>query len=104
MKFLALITGCILLSGCATGYQAYTWSGGYKDKALGKNHYLVEYYGNGTTSIEMLNMFWNTRAVELCPNGYDVVDENKGKTDGGIFLGGVTSIDHPWLKAEIQCK
>ena len=52
----------------------------------------------------MLNMFWNTRAVELCPNGYDVVDENKGKTDGGIFLGGVTSIDHPWLKAEIQCK
>ncbi|WP_372940332.1 hypothetical protein [Shewanella sp.] len=104
MKFLGLMTGCILLSGCATGYQAYTWSGGYKDKVLGEKHYLVEYYGNGTTSIEMLNLFWQTRADELCPNGYDVVDENKGKTDGGIFLGGVTAIDHPWLKAEIQCK
>lgn len=104
MKFVAIITGCIFLTGCATGYQAHTWSGGYKDKKLDDNHYLVEYYGNGTTSVEMLKEFWGKRASELCPNGYDALDENNGKTDGGIFLGGIVSIAHPWLKSEIQCK
>jgi hypothetical protein len=103
MKFLLSITGCLLLAGCATGYQEYTWSGGYKDKELGDNHYLVEYYGNGTTSTEMLKDFWGKRADQLCPKGYDVIGENNGKTDGGIFLGGIVSIAHPWLKAEIQC-
>jgi hypothetical protein len=104
MKYLALITGCVLLTGCATGYQAHTWSGGYKDKELGENNYMVEYYGNGTTSTEMLKTFWSKRALELCPNGYDVMGENKGKSYGCIFLCFISSIDLPVLKADIQCK
>lgn len=104
MKYLSLVLISFVLSGCATPYQAHTWSGGYKDKKVGENHYLVEYYGNGTTSVTMLKEFWNRRATEVCPNGYDVLTQDKGATDGGIFLGGITSIEHPWLKAEIACR
>lgn len=104
MDMKQIVLGVLLLGlvGCATGYQSYTWSGGYKDTEIAKDHYLVEYYGNGTTSAATVAMFWEQRANELCPSGYDVVGGETGATDGGIFIG--VTVNHPWQKAEIRCK
>tara|TARA_B100001063_G_scaffold224919_1_gene233329 strand:+ start:60 stop:380 length:321 start_codon:yes stop_codon:yes gene_type:complete len=102
MRISALVILVSLVAGCATGYQAHTWSGGYKDSQLGENHYLVEYYGNGTTSPETVDLYWKKRAEELCASGYEIVSDETGATNGGIFIG--ATIDHPWQKAEIKCK
>ncbi|WP_369743934.1 hypothetical protein AB8S08_04950 [Pseudidiomarina sp. PP-1MA] len=104
MKSILVVLSLGLLTACATGYQAHTWSGGYKDSKLGDGHYLVEYYGNGTTLPATVEQFWAKRATELCPTGFEAVNNNTGATDGGIFVGGAVSIDHPWKKAEIKCK
>ena len=103
MKFLVSITGCLLLSGCATGYQEYTWSGGYKDKELGENHYYVEYLGNGTTSTDTVNKYWDARAKELCPNGYTEITSELGKNNSFAMGAAGVTFDHPWKKAEIKC-
>ena len=93
----------IFLCGCVTGFQPYTWSGGYKDEKLSEGHYLVEYYGNGSTSAELVKAYWTQRASELCPIGYDIVEEEKGSDNSLPLLPGYT-IAYPWYKAEIRCK
>ena len=103
MKFIVSITGCLFLAGCATGYQSHTWSGGYKDKELGENHYRVEYYGNGTTSTKMLKQFWDKRASELCPNGYTEISSELGKSNSYAAGTSGVSFNHPWKKSEIKC-
>ena len=97
--FLAVILSFV--SGCATGYQKYTWSGGYKDKLVGENEYLVEYYGNGTTSPQTVESFWNQRASEICPNGFEIIDNKEGESSGSF---GATTFSHPWKKARIKCQ
>lgn len=104
MRFRVLALTCILLiTGCATGYQKYSWAGGYKDKSVGDNKYLVEYYGNGTTSPQTVDEFWNKRASEVCPNGFNVLEEAGGANQGS-FTSGTTTFSHPWKKATISCK
>lgn len=102
MKKVTILMLLATLVGCATGYQKYTWSGGYKDEKIGDNHFKVEYYGNGTTSRETVSAFWEKRAFELCPSGYDIVSAEGGANNGGIFIG--VNVDHPWKKAEIRCR
>ncbi len=103
MKYIGIILTVSLLGGCATGYQAHTWSGGYKDKEIGTDHYYVEYLGNGTTSRETVNAYWGKRASELCPNGYNELSPKTGENDSfAMGTAGVT-FDHPWEKAEIKC-
>ena len=103
VKNTAIISLIFLLSACATGYQAHTWSGGYKDKEISDGHYYVEYLGNGTTSKEIVNEYWARRASELCPNGYTELSANTGKNNSfAMGTAGVT-FDHPWKKAEIKC-
>jgi len=102
MKKLTALTLIALLTSCATGYQPYTWSGGYKDTKIEENKFQVEYYGNGTTSPQALETYWNQRAQELCPNGFDILQENNGANQANFGTG--TSFQHPWKKATIQCK
>lgn len=103
MKNIIVIFLTSLLAACATGYQAHTWSGGYKDQKLSEGHYYVEYLGNGTTSRETVNLYWNRRASELCPNGYTELSSNLGKNDSVAIGTAGVSFDHPWKKAEIKC-
>jgi len=103
MKVTVVLLGIILLTACATGYQPHTWSGGYKDKQIGEDHYYVEYFGNGTTSAETVNLYWDRRAKELCPNGYTEVISKEGKNNSVAVGTAGVSFDHPWKKAEIEC-
>lgn len=103
MKHVVAIFLTTLLTACATGYQAHTWSGGYKDQKLSEGHYYLEYLGNGTTSRETVNAYWDRRANELCPSGYTELSSKVGENDSvAVGTAGVT-FDHPWKKAEIKC-
>jgi hypothetical protein len=47
------ILGCaLLLAGCATGYHATGFSGGFSEDQLGENVFQVSFRGNGHTSSE----------------------------------------------------
>jgi hypothetical protein len=103
-RVIEVILLCACLSACATGYQKYSLTGGYKDKDLGDGKYLVEYYGNGTTSEETVEEYWSQRASELCPSGFETLDTENGANDGGFLVGGAVSIAHPWKKSVIHCR
>lgn len=109
MRILSVAAFSFAISGCVTGYQAYTWSGGYKDKSLGDGKYYVEYLGNGSTSTELVLQRWEQRSSELCPNGYEIISnsagENSGTTAGMVGTTVIPiSFSHPYIQGEIQCK
>lgn len=58
---------CALLAACVgpTVYQPNGATGGYRDKQLGENRYLVEFFGNGFTSKETVWRYWINRCAEL---------------------------------------
>lgn len=64
-KILALLV-VMLGTGCATGYGPDGWSGGYYDRKVGKNKYLVGFNGNGYTSTKTAQGYAFQRAEELC--------------------------------------
>jgi hypothetical protein len=55
--FLGFLT-LILLTGCATQYQKVGATGGFEEKQLSRNEFVVAFSGNGYTT--------GQRAVDLC--------------------------------------
>ena len=79
MKRIAIVfsvtSAALLLAGCATGYKrmnAFSISGGFTDKDLGKDVWRVEFSGNGYTTSETAQCFWLYRCAELTlEKGFD---------------------------------
>jgi len=60
-----------LFAGCATGYHALGFSGGYSEIMTGPNSFIVTYVGNAYTSSEDVLRYSLLRASELTlRNGY----------------------------------
>jgi membrane-associated protease RseP (regulator of RpoE activity) len=57
-KILGLLALIILITGCATPYQETGSTGGFTDKQISRNEFIVAFSGNGYTSSQ--------RAVDLC--------------------------------------
>lgn len=108
MKFFLILT-LILVSACTTGYKRYSWDGGYKDKDLGDGKFRVEYYGNGSTSQELVLERWHKRSAELCPKGYTVISNNaEAEEINTVLFSGAAlipfAVTHPKVIGEIQCQ
>ncbi|WP_045856500.1 CC0125/CC1285 family lipoprotein [Teredinibacter purpureus] len=99
MKNLYFTIFVLCLSGCATAYGKYGFSGGYKDKQLDDGSIEVSYQGNGTTSPETVELYWEKRAAELCPSGYDIVS----KENGGHSSYYPVQVFHPLTEGVIKC-
>ncbi|MFT3830099.1 MAG: hypothetical protein QM691_10390 [Opitutaceae bacterium] len=69
------VSALLLLNGCATGYgrlNAFSFTGGFSDKSLGKDVWRVEFSGNGYTTSETAQCFWLYRCAELTlEQGFD---------------------------------
>jgi len=52
--------------GCATKYQPDGFSGGYYDRKVGPNKWLVGFNGNGYTARSTVQDYAFKRAEELC--------------------------------------
>ncbi|AXQ27195.1 hypothetical protein D0B54_00150 [Solimonas sp. K1W22B-7] len=72
MKRLALLA-CLLLSGCATTYGPNFMTGGYKERMLAENRYIVSFFGNGYAQEQRVWNFWIYRCAQLTvEKGYDL--------------------------------
>ena len=71
MKKLLIVLLCVGLAGCATGYHARGFTGGFSYMKLQDNIFKVTFKGNGYSSMERAGDFALLRSAELSPqNGY----------------------------------
>ena len=87
MKNLIALSLLLALSGCATSYQAQSFSGGFTETQLDKNVFKVTFKGNGYTPGERAEDFALLRSAELTlKNGFShfaIIDERQS-TDFGV--------------------
>ena len=70
-KILFVLLAGLVLSGCATGYQKQSFTGGYTDMKVQDNIYRVTFKGNAYASEERASDFALLRCAELTlENGY----------------------------------
>ncbi len=70
-RVLFYISVATLISGCATGYHARGFAGGYSEIITSSDSYIVTFRGNGYTSSEKVMKYSLRRASELTlQNGY----------------------------------
>lgn len=72
---ITLVALASLIAGCATPYQkstAFTMTGGYYEKDLGKDVWRIGFGGNGYINDETTQFFWLYRCCEVTiENGFD---------------------------------
>ena len=101
-------------------YQKYKLGkGGYQENRIpgkGVRYYLI-YSGRKEKELDIYVDYWNRRASELCPYGYEIerlraeVEEGQVKSDSALFLGGIlvpityrATVKNPQVYGEINCK
>ena len=89
-KSLILISSTLIICGCATGYHAKSFMGGYSEKKLSANRYRVRYESNFWTgkSTNQRHLFY--RCAELTHEkgcSYFVVEESLKGSAMGIPVG-----------------
>ena len=109
-----------MIAGCATGYHASGFGGGYSELRLSERAWQVDFSGNRYTSPERVHTFALRRAAELTlGSGYQVfyvAGENEGteqvniqrpvncQTNGAFtncYGGGVQTINKPRTRLTI---
>ncbi len=70
---LATLSGCAPAEYKKADFGIYGGRTGYLDKRVAANTYIVEYsqIGGYNYSLETNKVYWEQRARELCPDGYD---------------------------------
>ena len=81
-KYIPLLFLFTILAGCTTAYGPYTYTdsmgyinGGYKEKKLEDNSYIVSFYGNTSTGQQQIWNYWIYRCAELTLlKGYELFE------------------------------
>jgi hypothetical protein len=73
----------LTLSSCATSYKPDGFSGGYTDRQVGKNKFMVTFRGNGYTRGTTVEEYAHQRANEVCAerghDGYELIQQGEDK-------------------------
>lgn len=76
----------VVAVGCATPYQRMgVIGGGYANELVGPREFLVRFRGNGYTSMGLTYQYVLRRAHEICPTGYDVLDQMGSAQTSSFF-------------------
>lgn len=90
----------ILLASCTSSYQ-----GSFEDLEIGPMRHSIDVKVNGWTSAGTALQYAHRRATELCPDGYDTVDETKGDRKSYVANGNnVTEVNKPEVALIVQCR
>lgn len=85
------LAAVVVLSGCATAYQAKGFTGGFSETLLAPDTFKVQFSGNGYTSAERASDFVILRAadksMELGCNYFGVASEANGASVGSASFG-----------------
>ncbi len=88
MKYIAALSVALVLAGCATGYQAQSFSGGFSETQLDRNVFKVTFKGNGYTQSERAEDFALLRSAELTlKNGFShfAIVDGRQSADYGVM-------------------
>jgi hypothetical protein len=115
MRKVATAITALLLSACAAApykkadLSFYGGREGYLEKEIGPDKYILEYsqIGGYNFNLDLNKQYWDRRAAELCPNGYDGEKE--------VIFAGDAKIDefvcpqrfcanYPLVSGVIQCR
>lgn len=73
MKNVAYLFLVLLLVACTSPYAPHSHYGGYKERRLSEDSFIVSYFGNGNTSEQQVWNYWIYRCAELTvKNGYSL--------------------------------
>jgi hypothetical protein len=93
-KFLAGSILALLLSACATAYQPLSQTGGFYQRKISQNSYMIGFNGNEFTSSERVSDFALLRAAELGAKlgyRYFVLDDTQDNSHTEIVDLGTTT-------------
>jgi hypothetical protein len=111
----------LLLAACSasTPYQRFgegIVAGGYSEVSHDQGMYTLTFSGNGHSTMEQVVTYWNRRANELCPNGFNVLSKKGGIGQGSfdssallpvgnilVPVSSTTEVNIPHLHGEIKC-
>ena len=65
MRLIFLTIACLLLFGCASPYQRMSSDGGYYERKINENEYIVGYNGNSFTNYKDVADYAVLRAAEI---------------------------------------
>ena len=68
-KFALLILLGGLLGGCESNYHAFDGKSGYKFTSLSSDQFVIQFYGNQSSSQRDVEVMWHHKARELCKGG-----------------------------------
>jgi hypothetical protein len=79
---------------------------------VGPDTYFIAVTANGYTSLTTAQMYLQRRAMELCPQGFDLAGATADNTSSGAFVHRkaqtgfttVTTIQKPQVSATVQCR
>jgi hypothetical protein len=94
------------LVACATPYQSRGFRGGYDEKQLGPDRYMITVKVNSYTSRSTAVEYSYRRAAELCPGGFDPIDADRESLDFYIRNSDGTYYNAPKASAMlvVQCR
>ena len=84
-----LVTLCLLSSACSSQYSSLENSGrsyGYSDMKIDIARYALFYQGSSTDTYQQVEKHWYYRAVELCHNGFTVIEKYSAPVHGKVSL------------------
>lgn len=104
VRVLVLAVASALSVASATPYQKSGVRGGYSDRKIGKRTHFIRVQVNGLTSRGTATEHAYRRADELCPDGYDVLDEGQmGHTDVVSNQYATTVASKPEVTLRVKC-
>lgn len=90
-----------MVVGCATAYQPKSYTGGFEDINLGQGKHEITFFGNGYSKKNQLQYYNKKRSAELCPNGFNLLNEDYTVPEG---WGPLPADGWKTLVTTIECK
>jgi hypothetical protein len=109
-RYILTLIMAISISSCITPYQKMGFRGGYKNTQVQPDLYFIEVQVNGFSGKTRAVEYWHKRASELCPGGYEMIQQNTGENKSVYVANNpngqinVYNVKKPYVDGYAKCK